>query len=604
MKRLCYIGVLLVGLVLAMACNPKGSALKPAGVPSRALSAIDSLMWRQPDSAFAQLLQLAETTDTDSFDAFDRHYFQLLVSELLYKNDYAQSNRTELRQAVSYFDSLANLRPPFKGVRGIQKAVSFLDARAHYINGVGYYENDSIVEACAEYLKALEIMEDHFEEKELVGRKAQFMAYTYNRLGDLFSDQFMMEPSIACYDKYLLYNNIEPTSKYGVSKTMSHIGMQYDMKGEKTHAMDYYKQALESLPDTNNLTYRDIVSIMALCDYQLGLETKKTLKTLKRMVSSANDESERLTRYFTIGDLFYEEGLYDSALFYLEPVLEGSQDILSKAQAAHFLRLIYDSIGDLKKSDECMRYLAVCNSSGAEDKALVSRLEDLFETYLNQKQERQVMEERKTTVRNVVGTMIPLVFVACLSIIAVTRKKMKKQRQEADRKWKKSEQEHRQKMEEIVKRHGEEMRAKDKSALNETEKKRAYIESHYEAFLNEPVCRRIIDSVGDLTLSARSKYSDYLNIALDEATSVALGKAIAIHFPDFKLQLSTLLPKADQKDLQICYLLLLGMNNQQIAVLQQRHNSTIHRRTDKMQKDLGTQLPLSEFVRNLAYGQA
>lgn len=46
----------------------------------------------------------------------------------------------------------------------------------------GYYELDSIVEACEEYILALEIMEEHFDEKELVGKKVRFMALTYTHL--------------------------------------------------------------------------------------------------------------------------------------------------------------------------------------------------------------------------------------------------------------------------------------------------------------------------------------------------------------------------------------------------------------------------------------
>ena len=74
--------------------------------------------------------------------------------------------------------------------------LAFLDARAYYINGVGYYENDSVVEACKEYLKALKVMEERFEEKELVGKKAQFMAMSYTRLTTLFSDLYFHEQAI------------------------------------------------------------------------------------------------------------------------------------------------------------------------------------------------------------------------------------------------------------------------------------------------------------------------------------------------------------------------------------------------------------------------
>ena len=144
------------------------------------LAAIDSLMWQQPDSALAVLVDFAASPQADSLDAFDGHYCQMLVSELLYKNDCEQSNRTELLRAVDYFDSIVTTdgRDAMNRVSATDNIV-FLDARAHYINGVGFYERDSLAEACAEYLKTLEIMESRFGEKELVGKKARFMAYTF-----------------------------------------------------------------------------------------------------------------------------------------------------------------------------------------------------------------------------------------------------------------------------------------------------------------------------------------------------------------------------------------------------------------------------------------
>ena len=143
-----------------------GTSLPPI-IASPELSAIDSLMWRQPDVACnvypenhnGNSEDVARYVSTNV--AFNRHYANLLLAELLYKNDYAQTNRPALLRAVRYFDSLVRPTPPFKGAGGIKKDLSqnpnlaFLTARAHYINGVGYYENDSLVPACAEYLKAL-----------------------------------------------------------------------------------------------------------------------------------------------------------------------------------------------------------------------------------------------------------------------------------------------------------------------------------------------------------------------------------------------------------------------------------------------------------------
>ena len=183
----------------------------PMGEAHQALSEIDSLMWRQPDSAFQRLQEFASSPLADSLDEFDRHYCQLLLSELLFKNYHKQDNRLTLLQAVYYFDTLC-VRHVGNKRTVLTNPLVILDARAHYMKGVGYYECDSVVEACGEYLNALEIMEDRFGEKELIGKNAKFMAYTNNRLMEIFSAQYMMVPAIACGNQALKYCIITPTS--------------------------------------------------------------------------------------------------------------------------------------------------------------------------------------------------------------------------------------------------------------------------------------------------------------------------------------------------------------------------------------------------------
>ena len=204
MKPCYYIGAFFLFVMMGCARldddsikTRQGMSLQPVASPE--LSVIDSLMWQRPDSALAMLLPCFDTCRADVSRSVstthDRHYAHLLLAELLYKNDSAQTNRAELQQAVAYYDSLLRVadtrgvslhRPVRRDASNASDAdtqtIAFLDARAHYINGVGYYERDSIVEACREYLKALEIMEEHFDEKELVGKKARFMVMMYTHL--------------------------------------------------------------------------------------------------------------------------------------------------------------------------------------------------------------------------------------------------------------------------------------------------------------------------------------------------------------------------------------------------------------------------------------
>ena len=138
-------------MVVMVGCTPPGPLSEGVGLPHEVcqeLAEIDSLMWKEPDSAFAVMMEFAASPEADSLDVFEGHYCQVMVAELLYKNDYGQSNRTEVLKAVHYFDSIVGMDGADACGVSAQKD-AFLAARAHYINGAGYYERDSVVAACS-----------------------------------------------------------------------------------------------------------------------------------------------------------------------------------------------------------------------------------------------------------------------------------------------------------------------------------------------------------------------------------------------------------------------------------------------------------------------
>ena len=450
--------ILFLAVVLA-ACSTRhpvetrpGTSL-PNNMVCQQLQAIDSLMWQQPDSALMVLVDFATTPKADSLSAFEGHYCQMLLSELLYKNDCEQSNREDLLKAVRYFDSIVGAdetdarKADTRGV-SLRDRNAFLDARAHYINGVGFYERDSVVETCEEYLKALEVMDLNFEEKGLEGNKAIFMANIYNRLGDFFSVQFMMDDAIACYEQALLYCLKEPTSSNGVSNILYHIGIQYDKKDSLNIARQYYGQALETVSNIDNLTYRNIVTSKALCDYQIEKKAEQPLNALRTIIGQTENEDERLTRYLTVGDIFFEEQMFDSAMFFLELAFGNNKDKSMQVQAADFLRIIYDSLGDSEKSNNCLKFMADNMKLEGENKALVSQLDNLFQDYLKQKQEKLSEAEHAKHVRKIVGIIVPIAVLLALAIIIVaklkSKKQLKEQQEEADKAMAAKEMEHEQ----------------------------------------------------------------------------------------------------------------------------------------------------------------
>jgi hypothetical protein len=78
-------------------------------------------------------------------------------------------------------------------------------------------------------MKALEVMENRFGEKELVGEKIQFVALTYTRLSMLFSDMYLHEQAIFFAQQSLIYYKKLNMPIWYIARMLNEIGSQYDM---------------------------------------------------------------------------------------------------------------------------------------------------------------------------------------------------------------------------------------------------------------------------------------------------------------------------------------------------------------------------------------
>ena len=407
MKRVMHILNYFAVLTIMVACSQptKVEVPEPVEGPTIALSQIDTLMWHQPDSALAVRMEFAGSEAADGLDEFEGHYCQVLIAELLYKNYYKQSNRKDLLKAVHYFDSIVGMDGYGTDTRGVsvQELEAFLAARAHYMNGVGLYERDSVVAACGEYLKALEIVETHFPNLETqdvaalqVEHLPRFMGLTYGRLAELFSGQFMQEPAIVCCKKALAYDRIETSSPLNQSSLLILLGKQYAKLNQNDSASYYCNEALQRLPDTNNAVYRDLVSQLALLNYDLSKDAEASISQLKRMLAQTSDENEKMARISTIGSIYCDDGQYDSALVYLVPMFENKDNAVRQRVAASYLHEIYQSKGDTVKAAQFAVYLTENTVSQGKSNAQVSQLNELFQQHLQWEQEKAEAERRQT----------------------------------------------------------------------------------------------------------------------------------------------------------------------------------------------------------------
>ena len=88
---------------------------------------------------------------------------------------------------------------------------------------------DSVVEACKEYIKALEIMEGHFKEKDLVGYKAKFMALVYSRLCVLFTDQYLHVQAVGFAKQAYVYYQKQGALSWQSVCALNKIGIWFPL---------------------------------------------------------------------------------------------------------------------------------------------------------------------------------------------------------------------------------------------------------------------------------------------------------------------------------------------------------------------------------------
>ena len=562
------------------------------GVASRTLVGIDSLMWQQPDSALTVMLEFAGSDEVDSLNEFEGHYCQVLVAELLFKNDYGQSNREEVLKAVGYFDSIDD---------------GFLAARAHYMNGVGFYEQGDLVNACAEYLNTLRIMESHFDENELVGKKARFMALTYNRLVDLFEAQLMPEPAIYCARQSLVYTQIAPTSLNAKANILYQIGLQHDILRETDSAVFYYEAALNALHDRNTIVYRDLMASRALFDYCDLQDTIKALDSLKSMVAQAESESERIGRYSTIGYVYNDAGQLDSAKVYKELVFEFAEDAIDKKLAAKTLHDIAISEGDTLKANQYAQFLIEDVAEAAENQAQVSKLNDLFQNYLQEKQEAASLRERRKAVRLTLMVLVPLLLAIGLAVAIVMRRRHRKrlaaQEADAQRRLEEERQSHRMEQAALsgrLKRSNQELRELKDQMRQQVGNGAPKQEAQAVSFNDEPICRLIMERVNEGQFKAQMDCKLYQDYALGKEQVMALREAADRHFGQFTSRLAKAYPELTRVDMDYCCLYLLGLSDADVAALMQKAYPTVSHRARKMKAIFKNEAPLPTTLLDFA----
>ncbi len=588
-------------MVFASCHHPVPTTQAPSADPE--LASVDSLMWQQPDSALTRLIPYF---DTEAGTAFDRHYAHLLLSELLYKNDYEQTNRGALLHAVDYFDSICG-----RDALNASPANTFLDARAHYIKGVGYYERDSLVEACQEYLKAVEIMESRFDENELTGQKAKLTALAFSHLTQLFSDQYLQEQCVYFGKLALAYYRKYDANCLHLAWILDEIGEQYDIKGKSDSALYYYHQALEEISDTNVLLYRDIITHLSLINYKTSRHSEISIQQLHRLISKAQNSKESVARSLVLGEIYYHEKQMDSAWYYLHKVFQESESIGAKKQAAEWLIEICKKQNKENETFDYSDFLAPYANLDENQSKIKSQLTEIYKNYNLGRQELCHNQKKNENQRWTLILFVSLFIV--ILVITILYRKNKKESENLEMQIKKERRFHEIQQKSLstrLKNSNETLKnALEKIECFEAEQKKIKQDDslssgkkRYEEFKQTSICREILNIVDQLNADQRTvlktdmEVKGYKSFALSNQQQSQLLKTLDAFFPEMISNWKQKRLKLSRKDQLYLCLYLLQLEKMSICVLLQDSYYTCRRHTIKLEETFNCKYGLTTFL--------
>lgn len=535
--------------------------------------AIDTLLQHDPDSALRYLEWIFENNHPASSPSVE--YSGLMLSEACFKVRREVAYCDEVGEALTYFDSVSSVYPN-------DKDMAFLSARAHYMNaiclnnGIIFTDDSLTTMACQEYYKALEIMEQHFDEEQMAGHKASFMALIFARLANVYSDKFLIEPTIYFYKNVLNYKRKAFNPPSSLANTLFFLGYEYEKSEQFDSALYYYDQSLACMNDTTGVLYRNVINRKALSSYHVAHDGQASVDALKR-IAWAGNEFEMFDRFLGIGYIYKLDNQYDSAIVYLNRVFDEAPSLFLQTQSADYLREIYEDRGEPEKAGEYARFVTQNTPPEFGTKAEEWRFTSLFQEYLQQKQDNAQRLETRQQRRQVLKMVLPLLALLAVLAVWLLLNRRRHKCMEAEK----------QRLSGQLQEQGEAL-----SAM----KKRVEAAS----FAEEPICRLIMKRVNEGMFKSKVDYLVYKDYALTKEQLLALREAADVHFGQITAQLKKEYPSLTKGDIDYCCLYLLGVEEADVAALMQRAFNTVCERSRKLKGIFGSEEPLSTTLRKMA----
>ena len=317
----------------------------------------------------------------------------------------------------------------------------------------------------------------------------------------------------------------------------------------------------------------DIEKSIALILFYEG-ERDSAYVILKNNLREIDNGNLKYSYHCTLGDMYYSDRKYDSALYYLETSLDN--DIVTKKVAfTTKLSAIYDSLGDYDKRDYYDNFSVKMFLNHANKEVDNKQLQVLYDNYKERKNERErSIDKARTRKQRIV--IVLSAFVAVTSLLIFVRYKHTRHSEKLSKEINEKEKHIRDNefryllMEGKIKSKNAELHKKDKlikSQQIEIAGLKSSIEdrkNNLKEYCQSEICVKIFGCIDELSKSGKD--TSELK-PLSQEDFVLLLQSAKQHLSLFLKNISSRYPSLKKEDLYYLCLTIINLNDKQIAAL-------------------------------------
>lgn len=559
MKKIFYIILLLLSFV---SCETKKEhPLSPE------FEEVRILMQTEPKAALLKLQNLknseSQKLSNSATQDLSNLEYSILLAEALYKNYLPQSNFDDIKAIIDYIETEKTTH------NSTFLIPNYLRAKAHYYHAVGLSERENIASACEHYLKALEKMA---EIRTLDDERTRFLFLTYTRLGELFLNENYCDIAIVKFRQALKYAR-KLNNDNSVARTLKFIGNTHQLAGNIDSALYYFNKSLD-IGFTSSINQLDIEKSIARILFENG-DKDSAYVIMKNNINKVDNYAVKDSYYTLLGEFYYYDKIYDSAIRYLEYGSE-SKYFYTKLHSAIKLSAIYDSLQDNEKKtyyDNIISQLSIENINKSTDK---TKLQNIYDEYKERRNEIESTRNRRK-VYFIISSILLLAFTIIIFIQYKYKRTHKELVDTLDSK------------EKIISDFEDKLQRKNQrlsEIINQTENN-----IDFEAYHNSEICQKILNR----------KPFDFT--ALSDGDLALLLESADRNLGNLTKRFKDKYPKLKRDDFYYICLLLLNIEKNKFQYLLGRNRKTIWERLNKIKTimNISNNDDLHIFMKNLLH---